>query len=97
MSVEILGKKVILEIPKEKPESNEMQKSAGGLYMPKTIESYDQQGNVKLTTVYLAGKDCENVKNGDKVYYDSRMIAPIELEEKKYLFIDEASILGIQR
>ncbi len=68
----------------------EMEKTAGGLYIPDAAKEKPQRGKVEAV-----GKDVEEVKVGDIVLFDKYSGSKINVDNEEYLIAKEEEILGI--
>lgn len=70
--------------------SDEMEKTAGGIYVPETAKEKPQKGRVEAV-----GSEVKQVKVGDTVLFDKYSGAKVNLDNNEYLIIKEEDILGI--
>ncbi|MBI5189992.1 MAG: co-chaperone GroES [Nitrospirae bacterium] len=68
----------------------EMEKTAGGLYIPEAAKEKPQRG-----TVEAVGKDVEECKVGDVVLFDKYSGSKIKVDNEDFLICKEDEILGI--
>jgi len=68
----------------------EMEKTAGGIYIPDAAKEKPQKGRVEAV-----GKDAEEVKVGDVVLFDKYAGSKINIDNQDYLIVKEDEILGI--
>jgi chaperonin GroES len=68
----------------------EMEKTAGGLYIPDAAKEKPQRGKVEAV-----GKDVEEVKVGDIVLFDKYSGSKINVDNEDYLIVKEEEVLGI--
>jgi chaperonin GroES len=68
----------------------EMEKTAGGLYIPDAAKEKPQRGKVEAV-----GKDVEEVKVGDVVLFDKYSGSKINVDNEDYLIVKEEEVLGI--
>jgi chaperonin GroES len=68
----------------------EMEKTAGGLYIPDAAKEKPQRGKVEAI-----GKDVEEVKVGDVVLFDKYSGSKINVDNEDYLIVKEEEVLGI--
>jgi len=68
----------------------EMEKTAGGLYIPDAAKEKPQRGKVEAV-----GKDAKEVKVGDVILFDKYSGSKIKIDNDEYLIIKEEEILGI--
>lgn len=70
--------------------TEEMQKTAGGLYIPDAAKEKPQKGVVEAV-----GKDVEEVKAGDIILFDKYAGSKINIDNVDYLIVKEDEILGV--
>ena len=70
--------------------TEELERTAGGIYMPDSAREKPQRG-----TVQANGPDVKNVKVGDLVLFDKYSGTKIKLEDEDCLIIREEDILGL--
>lgn len=70
--------------------TNELEKTAGGLYIPDTAKEKPQTGKVEA-----AGDEVKQIKVGDKVLFDKYSGSKINIDNTEYLIVKEEDILGI--
>jgi len=68
----------------------EIEKTAGGLYIPDAAKEKPQRGKVEAV-----GKDVEEVKVGDIVLFDKYSGSKINVDNEDYLIVKEEEVLGI--
>jgi len=68
----------------------EMEKTAGGLYIPDAAKEKPQRGSVEAI-----GKDVEEVKVGGVILFDKYSGSKIKVDDVDYLIVKEEEILGI--
>ncbi len=68
----------------------EMEKTAGGIYIPDAAKEKPQRGSVEAV-----GKDVEEVKVGDIILFDKYAGSKINIDNQDYLIVKEDEILGI--
>jgi chaperonin GroES len=68
----------------------EMEKTAGGIYIPDAAKEKPQKGRVEAV-----GKDVEEVKAGDVILFDKYAGSKINIDNEDYLIVKEDEILGI--
>ena len=68
----------------------EMEKTAGGIYIPEAAKEKPQRGKVEAT-----GKDVKEIKAGDIVLFDKYSGSKIKIDDEEYLIIKEEEVLGI--
>ncbi len=70
--------------------TEEMQKTAGGLYIPDSAKEKPQSGKVEAV-----GDDVKSLKVGDKILFDKYSGSKIAIDNADYLIIKEEDVLGI--
>lgn len=70
--------------------TEELEKTAGGLYIPDSAKEKPQIGIVENV-----GDEVKTLKVGDKVYFDRYGGSKINIDNKDYLIIKEEDVLGI--
>jgi len=68
----------------------EMEKTAGGIYIPEAAKEKPQRGKVEAI-----GKDVKEVKVGDTVLFDKYAGSKIKMDNDEYLIVKEEEVLGI--
>ncbi|MBN2654183.1 MAG: co-chaperone GroES [Dissulfurispiraceae bacterium] len=68
----------------------EMEKTAGGLYVPDVAKEKPQKGSVEAI-----GSEVKEVKKGNVVLFDKYSGSKIKIDDTEYLIIKEEDILGI--
>ena len=68
----------------------EMEKTAGGLYIPDAAKEKPQRGKVEAV-----GKDVKEVAVGDAILFDKYSGSKVKIDDDEYLIIKEEEILGI--
>ncbi len=68
----------------------EIEKTAGGIYVPDVAKEKPQKG-----TVEAVGSEVKELKVGDVVLFDKYSGSKIKLNDVEYLIIKEEDILGI--
>lgn len=68
----------------------EMERTAGGIYIPDAAKEKPQRGSVEAV-----GKDVEEVKVGDIILFDKYAGSKINIDNQDYLIVKEDEILGI--
>ncbi len=68
----------------------EMERTAGGIYIPDAAKEKPQRGKVEAV-----GKDVEEVKAGDIVLFDKYSGSKINIDNEDYLIVKEDEVLGI--
>ena len=70
--------------------TEELEKTAGGLYIPDSAKEKPQSGKVEAV-----GDEVKSLKVGDKILFDKYSGSKINIDNKDYLIIKEEDILGI--
>ena len=70
--------------------TGELEKTAGGLYIPDTAKEKPQTGKVEAI-----GEEVKQLKVGDKVLFDKYSGSKINIDNNEYLIVKEEDILGI--
>ncbi len=70
--------------------TTELEKTAGGLYIPDTAKEKPQSGKVEAV-----GDEVKMVKVGETILFDRYSGSKINLDNTEYLIIKEEDILGI--
>ena len=70
--------------------TEEMEKTAGGLYIPDSAKEKPQSGKVEAV-----GDDVKSLKVGDKILFDRYSGSKISIDNVDYLIIKEEDVLGI--
>jgi len=70
--------------------TEDMEKTAGGLYIPDTAKEKPQSGKVEAL-----GDDVKSLKIDDKILFDKYSGSKINIDSKEYLIIKEEDVLGI--
>jgi chaperonin GroES len=70
--------------------TEELDKTAGGIYLPDTAKEKPQKGKVEAV-----GGEVKEVKVGDLVLFDKYSGSKISIEGTDYLILKEEDILGI--
>ena len=70
--------------------TEEMEKTAGGLYIPDSAKEKPQSGKVEAV-----GDDVKSPKVGDKILFDRYSGSKINIDNVEYLIIKEEDVLGI--
>jgi len=68
----------------------EMERTAGGIYVPETAKEKPQRGLVQAV-----GKDVKNLKVGDQVLFDKYSGTKLRVEDEDCLIMKEEDVLGI--
>lgn len=70
--------------------TEEMEKTAGGLYIPDSAKEKPQSGKVEAV-----GDDVKSLKVSDKILFDRYSGSKISIDNTEYLIIKEEDVLGI--
>jgi len=70
--------------------SDELEKTAGGIYVPDTAKEKPQRGKVEAI-----GSEVKEVKVGDEIFFDKYSGSKVNIDNLEYLIIKEEDILGI--
>jgi chaperonin GroES len=70
--------------------TEEMEKTAGGLYIPDSAKEKPQSGKVEAV-----GDEVKALKVGDKILFDRYSGSKINIDNVEYLIIKEEDVLGI--
>ncbi len=70
--------------------TDEIEKTAGGIYVPDTAREKPQKGKVEAV-----GSEVKEVKEGDQVLFDKYSGSKVNIDNVEYLIIKEEDILGI--
>jgi chaperonin GroES len=70
--------------------TEEMERTAGGIYVPDTAKEKPQRGIVQAV-----GKKVENVKVGDHVLFDKYAGTKLRIDDEECLILKEEDILGV--
>jgi chaperonin GroES len=70
--------------------TEELEKTAGGLYIPDSAKEKPQSGKVEAV-----GDDVKSLKVGDKILFDRYSGSKISIDNVDYLIIKEEDVLGI--
>jgi len=87
MNIKPLGERVLLE-PKKTSE-----KTKGGIYIPESAKEEKKEGTVIAAGQYKDGKDLP-LKKGDKIIYGGYSSDEVEIDDKKYIFVDFKDVLA---
>ena len=82
--IKMLGNRVLIE------EVVEDIKSEGGIILGNTKASTNRVGKV-----ISIGNLVEEIKVNDKVMFDNHRVAPLNLDGKNYLIMEENNIIGV--
>jgi len=70
--------------------TEELEKTAGGLYIPDSAKEKPQSGKVEAV-----GDEVKSLKVGDKILFDRYSGSKISIDNTEYLIIKEEDVLGI--
>lgn len=70
--------------------TEEMDRTAGGIYVPDSAKEKPQRG-----TVQAVGKKVENVKVGDQVLFDKYSGSKLRIDDEDCLILKEEDVLGV--
>ncbi|MBI1821604.1 MAG: co-chaperone GroES [Nitrospirae bacterium] len=70
--------------------SEEMEKTAGGIYIPEAAKEKPQKGKIEGI-----GAEVKSVKIGDLILFDKYSGSKINIDNVEYLILKEEDILGI--
>jgi len=70
--------------------SDEVEKTAGGIYVPDTAKEKPQKGKVEAV-----GPEVKELKVGNMVFFDRYSGSKVNIDNTEYLIIKEEDILGI--
>jgi chaperonin GroES len=70
--------------------SAELEKTAGGLYIPDAAKEKPQKGKIEAI-----GNEVKNVNIGDVILFDKYSGSKITIDSQEYLILKEEDILGI--
>ena len=82
--IKVLGVRVMIE------EIVEDIKSESGIILGDTKTSAQ-----KIGTVISVGDSVEEIKINDKVMFDGHRVAPLNLDGKTYLIMEESNVIGV--
>jgi chaperonin GroES len=68
----------------------ELEKTAGGLFIPDSAKEKPQSGKVEAI-----GDEVKSLKTGDKILFDRYSGSKINIDNIEYLIIKEEDVLGI--
>lgn len=85
MKIKPLKDRVVVKYSEE-----EMEKTAGGIYVPDVAKEKPQRG-----TVEAVGSEVKEVKAGNTVLFDKYSGSKVKINDTEYLIIKEEDILGI--
>lgn len=70
--------------------TEELEKTAGGLYIPDSAKEKPQSGRVEAI-----GDSVKTLKVGDKILFDKYSGSKIKLDDVDYLIVKEEDVLGV--
>lgn len=70
--------------------TEEMERTAGGIYVPESAKEKPQRGSVQAI-----GKDVKNVKVGDQILFDKYSGSKLKIDDEDCLILKEEDILGV--
>jgi chaperonin GroES len=70
--------------------TEELSKTAGGLFIPDSAKEKPQSGKVEAV-----GEEVKQLKVGDKVLFDRYSGSKINIDNTEYLIVKEEDVLGI--
>lgn len=70
--------------------SEEMEKTAGGIYIPDAAKEKPQRGKIEAV-----GGEVKNIKVGDVILFDKYSGSKINMDGTDYLIVKEEDILGV--
>jgi len=70
--------------------TEEMDRTAGGIYVPDSAKEKPQRGIVRAV-----GKDVKNLKAGDQILFDKYSGSKLRIDDEECLIIKEEDVLGI--
>ena len=82
--IKVLGVRVLIE------EIVEDIKSSGGIILGDTKNSAQ-----KIGKVISVGDSVEEIKINDKVMFDNYRVAPLNLDGKTYILLEQDSVIGV--
>ncbi|MGO9613815.1 MAG: co-chaperone GroES [Dissulfurispiraceae bacterium] len=85
MKIKPLKDRVVVRYSEE-----DMEKTAGGIYVPDVAKEKPQKGSVEAV-----GVEVKEVKAGNTVLFDKYSGSKIKINDIEYLIIKEEDILGI--
>ena len=84
--IKVIGNRVLIE------EIVEDIKSSGGIILGDSKASAQRIG-----TVISVGHSVEEIKVNDKVMFEGHRVAPLNLDGKTYLIMEESNVIGVYR
>ncbi len=85
MKIKPLKDRVVVRYSEE-----EIEKTAGGIYVPDVAKEKPQRGSVEAV-----GSEVKEVKVGNTVLFDKYSGSKIKLNDTEYLIVKEEDLLGI--
>ena len=70
--------------------TEELSKTAGGLFIPDSAKEKPQSGKIEAV-----GEEVKQLKVGDKVLFDRYSGSKINIDNTEYLIVKEEDVLGI--
>jgi chaperonin GroES len=70
--------------------TEEMERTAGGIYVPDSAKEKPQRGSVQAV-----GKDVKNLKVGDQVLFDKYSGSKLRIDDEECLILKEEDVLGV--
>ena len=70
--------------------TEEMDRTAGGIYVPDSAKEKPQRGIVRAV-----GKDVKNLKVGDQILFDKYSGSKLRIDDEECLIIKEEDVLGV--
>ncbi len=70
--------------------TEEVEKTAGGIYIPESAKEKPQKGKIEAI-----GNEVKMVKVGDMILFDKYSGSKIEMDNVDYLILKEEDILGV--
>ena len=70
--------------------TEEMDRTAGGIYVPDSAKEKPQRGIVRAV-----GKDVKNLKVGEQILFDKYSGSKLRIDDEECLIIKEEDVLGI--
>ena len=70
--------------------TEELEKTAGGLYIPDSAKEKPQSGKVEAV-----GEEVKQLKVGDKILFDRYSGSKISIDNVEYLIVKEEDVLGV--
>jgi chaperonin GroES len=85
MKIRPLKDRVVIKCSEE-----EMEKTAGGLFVPDVAKEKPQKGSVTAV-----GSEVKEVKEGNTVLFDKYTGSRVKIDDIEYLIVKEEELLGI--